>query len=85
VVTQARDLSRAIWSFERVGLRALPWPAPHTPLNANRIEDFLPDVRSFQASFSAVHELLGILYYRLRYWRSQEHERPIPRGSAMWL
>jgi len=67
VVTQARDLPRAIWSFERVGLRVLPWPAPHTPLDANRIEDFLPDARSFQASFSTVHELLGILYYRLRY------------------
>ena len=67
VVTQARDLSRAIWSFERVGLRALPWPAPQTPLDANRIKDFLPDANSFRASFFAVHEVLGILYYRLRY------------------
>jgi uncharacterized SAM-binding protein YcdF (DUF218 family) len=67
VVTQARDLPRAIWSFERVGLRALPWIVPHTPLDADRVEDFLPDSKSFQASFFAVHELLGIVYYRLRY------------------
>ena len=67
VVTQARDLPRALWSFERVGLRALPWQATLTPLDVNRIEDFLPDSKSLQASFFAFHELLGILYYRLRY------------------
>ena len=67
IVTQARDLPRALWSFERVGLRALPWSVPRTPIDVDRIEDFLPDAKSFQASFYALHELLGGLYYRLRY------------------
>jgi len=67
LVTQARDLPRAIWSFERVGLRALPWPAPRTPLQIHRIEDFLPNVASMYDSFYAFHELIGGLFYRFRY------------------
>ena len=66
LVAQARDLPRAVWSFERAGLRAIPWPAPRTPSGA-RIEDFLPDAEAFQSSFYAMHELLGGLYYRIRY------------------
>src|SRR5947207_10884911 len=30
VITQARDLPRTIWSFERVGLHALHWFVPST-------------------------------------------------------
>ena len=32
LVSQAWHLPRAIWAFERVGLQALPWPAPRTVL-----------------------------------------------------
>jgi len=67
LVTQAWHLPRAIWSFERAGLHALPWPAPRTAVQASRLNDFLPNVGALHGSFYALHELIGGLYYRLRY------------------
>jgi uncharacterized SAM-binding protein YcdF (DUF218 family) len=67
VVTHAWHMPRAIWSFKRVGLRALPWPAPRTPLKVDKVNDFLPSIEGLQASFYALHELLGGLAYRLLY------------------
>ena len=32
-----------------------------------RIDDFLPRSSALQASFYALHELIGEFYYRLRY------------------
>lgn len=67
LVTQAWHLPRAIWSFERAGLRALPWNAPRTATRMDGIDDFLPSIASLHDSFYALHELIGGLYYRLRY------------------
>lgn len=67
LVTQAWHLPRAIWSFERAGLHALPWPMPRTAPQRDRAGDFLPSVGSLQNSFFALHEIIGAVYYRLRY------------------
>jgi uncharacterized SAM-binding protein YcdF (DUF218 family) len=67
LVTHAWHMRRALWCFERVGLHALPWPAPRTALQADRIRDFLPRPGSLQISFFALHELIGGAYYRLRH------------------
>ena len=67
VVAQARDLPRAIWSFERVGLHALPWPVPSNAVRIGEVEDFLPNIAALHDSFYGLHELVGGLYYRLRY------------------
>lgn len=66
LVTHAWHLPRALWSFERVGFRALPWPAPRTALRAGSIGDFLPNLAALHDTFDALHELLGGFYYRLR-------------------
>ena len=39
VVTQAWHMPRALWSFERVGIHALPWPAPRDYMHMDRIDD----------------------------------------------
>jgi uncharacterized SAM-binding protein YcdF (DUF218 family) len=67
VVTQARDEPRAIWSFERAGLVALPWTSPRAKLKIRRISDFLPNISSLEESYYTFHELIGAIYYRLRY------------------
>jgi uncharacterized SAM-binding protein YcdF (DUF218 family) len=67
VIAQAEDLPRAIWSFERVGMRAIPWPVPRKSWRVDGIEDFLPDSKAFQQSFHALHEMIGYLYYRSVY------------------
>ncbi|HKS90219.1 MAG TPA: YdcF family protein [Stellaceae bacterium] len=67
VVSNGWHLPRALWCFERAGLRALPWPAPRTPLRLGRPRDFLPDLRSLRDTFFALHEIVGAFYYRLRH------------------
>jgi len=67
VVTQARDAPRAIWSFERVGLHAIAWPAPRAQLEFDRLTDYLPSTGALQQTFYALHELIGGIYYRIRY------------------
>jgi uncharacterized SAM-binding protein YcdF (DUF218 family) len=67
LITQARDAPRAIWSFEHAGLRALPWPAPRANLEIGQVTDFFPNTEALQQSFYALHELIGELYYRIRY------------------
>jgi len=67
VIAQAEDLPRAIWCFKRVGLRAIPWPAPRRVFKPDSVEDFLPDSKAFQESFHALHEMIGSLYYRAIY------------------
>jgi uncharacterized SAM-binding protein YcdF (DUF218 family) len=67
VVTHAWHMRRALWSFERVGLHALPWPAPRTYPETTRTDDYLPNVVALQSSYYALHEAIGLAYYRLRY------------------
>jgi len=67
LVSQAWHLPRALWSFERVGLKALPWPAPRSAPRLAEIDDFLPSAAALHDSFYALHELIGGLYYRLRH------------------
>lgn len=67
VVAQAPDLPRIIWSFRRVEIQALPWPVIHTAPEVDQVEDFLPSTRSLAQSAYAIHELIGNLYYRVRY------------------
>ena len=67
IVSQAWHLPRALWAFERVGLKALPWPAPRTALRHRKIADFLPSLAALDDSFYALHEMIGGVFYRLRY------------------
>jgi len=67
LVTHAWHMRRALWSFERVGLHAIPYPAPLTYDEADRVEDYLPSMRALDASYHALHEAIGLAYYHLRY------------------
>jgi uncharacterized SAM-binding protein YcdF (DUF218 family) len=67
LVTHSWHMRRALWAFERAGLRAIPWPAPLTYDAADRIDDYLPSMRALEDSHHALHEAIGLLYYRLRY------------------
>jgi uncharacterized SAM-binding protein YcdF (DUF218 family) len=67
VVTHAWHMPRALWAFERVGLQPLPWPAPRDGFRLRRIDDVLPSIAALDDSSHALHEMIGALYYRLRY------------------
>jgi uncharacterized SAM-binding protein YcdF (DUF218 family) len=67
LVTQAWHMRRALWSFERAGLRAIPYPAPLTYDENDRLADYLPNIGALERSYHALHEAIGLAYYRLRY------------------
>jgi uncharacterized SAM-binding protein YcdF (DUF218 family) len=67
VVTQAWHLPRALWSFSRAGLTALPWPAPRAAAPPLDVDDFVPSMAALRDTFYALHELIGGVYYRLRH------------------
>ena len=67
LVTQAWHLPRALWAFERVGLKALPWPAPRTVPHRAEVGDFLPSLGALQDTSHALREMIGRVFYRLRY------------------
>jgi len=67
LVSHAWHLPRALWAFERSGFKALPWPAPRTASRLNRIGDFLPRATALLDTFYGLHEMIGSVYYRLRY------------------
>ncbi len=66
VVTQAWHMPRALWSFNRVGLHALPFSPPEA-IRSIDLQDFLPSARALHQSFYAVHEIIGLAYYRIFY------------------
>ncbi len=67
LVSNAWHLPRAMSAFERAGMKALFWPTPRSVVRLRRIDDFLPSIAALHDSFYALHEMLGGLYYRLRY------------------
>jgi len=67
LVTNPWHMRRALWSFERVGLHAIPYPAPLTYEESNSPTDYLPSTRALDQSYHALHEAIGFAYYRLRY------------------
>jgi uncharacterized SAM-binding protein YcdF (DUF218 family) len=67
LVTSPAHMPRALWSFEHVGLHAIPWPTPRTTPDVRRIDAYLPNANALAQTFVALHEILGLVYYRLRY------------------
>lgn len=67
LVTQAWHMRRALWSFERAGLHAMPYPAPLTYDESDRVDDYLPSIGALERTYHALHEAIGLVYYRLRY------------------
>jgi uncharacterized SAM-binding protein YcdF (DUF218 family) len=68
IVTHRWHLPRAVRAFERAGMRAVPWPAPETVgPSGGRPGDYLPSMGALQDSFFGLHEIIGRLYYALRY------------------
>jgi uncharacterized SAM-binding protein YcdF (DUF218 family) len=67
LVSQAWHLPRAIWCFKEAGIEALPWVVRSPAPGFDEAGDFLPKPGGLNRTFVALHELIGGLYYRLRY------------------
>ena len=64
VVSQAWHLRRALPAFEAAGLAATPAPSSFTHAARVDINAFLPSAKALHRSYYALHEVLGLLWYR---------------------
>ncbi len=70
LVTHASHARRAVWAFERQGIVVIPAATvfiSHTFAEEKSVLDFLPSMYALRWSRIALHEYLGLLYYRLAY------------------
>ena len=73
LVTQAWHLPRAVWSFAQAGMTAIPAPAERTYVGSGiDWSELQPDYASFSRTFFALHEMLGLAYYRWHYGTAKD-------------
>jgi uncharacterized SAM-binding protein YcdF (DUF218 family) len=69
VVTDPWHMARALWSFYRVGYAVVPAPTSDRPVLPLSAGAFLPQVPALSESYLALHELIGLGWYMVRYGR----------------
>jgi uncharacterized SAM-binding protein YcdF (DUF218 family) len=68
LVTSAFHMKRARQIFERQGFEVIPYPVNiRVAAEHLTVLSFLPDPRALNATHTALHELLGRLYYQLKH------------------
>jgi uncharacterized SAM-binding protein YcdF (DUF218 family) len=67
VIAHPWDMARALWSFRQVGYPVVASPVPEGGASPLSAAAFLPQVPALLKSYYAVHELIGLAWYRLRY------------------
>ncbi|OOG24742.1 hypothetical protein B1C78_07915 [Thioalkalivibrio denitrificans] len=74
LVSHALHMPRALWSFDRTGLEATPFPTRRISTDGGpyRHRDFLPHPRAMWHTAFAMHEYLGLAWYRARYGRMKD-------------
>ncbi|MFV2055267.1 MAG: YdcF family protein [Thiohalomonadales bacterium] len=69
LVTHAWHMKRAVAAFEQQGISVIPAPTAFYDIESTSIgpNDFFPRARSLLMSYYAMHEYLGILWYKVFY------------------
>ena len=60
-------MARALWSFRAVGYPVIPAPVAGEANCPLSVAAFLPQVPALLESYYALHELIGLAWYRVRY------------------
>ena len=69
LVTHALHMPRSIEAFEKVGFTVTPAPMGYlSHENAPRLKRFLPDIHSLSNIHDLMRELIGRVWYKLRYY-----------------
>ncbi len=70
VVTHAWHMPRSVGAFENAGLTAIAAPTAFTPISrGSRFSDYVPFAQALTNGGYAIHELLGLVWYRLAYYQ----------------
>jgi len=68
LITTALHMPRAVWCFQQQGIDVIAAPnAYHSTQRSYDLLDWMPSVGALRVSSQALHEYLGLLYYRLRF------------------
>jgi uncharacterized SAM-binding protein YcdF (DUF218 family) len=67
VIAHSWDMARALWSFREVGYPVIPAAVAEDTRLPHTAAAFLPQVPALLESYYALHELIGLAWYRLRY------------------
>jgi uncharacterized SAM-binding protein YcdF (DUF218 family) len=69
LITSAFHMKRALFSFRKAGLDIIAYPAGFRSKNAQDLRwvSYLPRSSSLEVTSDALHEYLGILFYKLAY------------------
>lgn len=69
LVTSGYHIKRAMLSFKKVGLNPLPFPCAVTtwPNKQYGWHSYLPKAEALATTSAALHEWIGLLYYKMRY------------------
>ncbi len=73
LVTSALHMRRALWSFERNGLAVCPRPADREGLRP-RAHWLLPKASDTRKADRLLHEMVGMVWYSLKYRSGEEGE-----------
>lgn len=65
LVTSADHMPRAIMAFAQQGLRLCAWPVDDEAQPLQPLEMLTPQIGALEKSTRVLHELLGMVYYRL--------------------
>jgi uncharacterized SAM-binding protein YcdF (DUF218 family) len=60
-------MPRAAASFRKFGINVVPAPARYTDLNHD-FSDFIPNWRAIYINGETIHEMVGLVWYKLRGW-----------------
>lgn len=68
LVTSALHMPRAVAVARKLGLNALPYPCDYWADESTGWKRWIPELRASAKLKAALHELLGLLYYRIKGW-----------------
>lgn len=66
LVTHAWHMARAVLSFQRAGFQVVPAPTAYTTRYRTDLLAFVPNAHALHDSRIFMHELIGMLWYRLK-------------------
>ncbi len=66
LVTHAWHMPRARLAFEQAGFQVIPAATAYTTRYSLNLLDFLPNIRALRNTTRFCHEVIGILWYRIR-------------------
>lgn len=69
LVTHALHMPRSVYAFQNKGLEIIPAPTGYRDIGRNlgKLSNYIPSVDALSASYAALHEYIGILWYSLYY------------------